>query len=248
MSFLEATMRFEELYLRAENDPALRAVRDPLLAAKLPSNYFRGRSARVTVSEDESRAKQQQDFDQDIDQIRSGAHLGWLRHLAFIYFGLCSDTDRNLSPRDRLAAWLGEGRVDAALEALAATLSRSDLPSFNDVMALTANHEHYDWWYAALAALNERVAAGRGFAGLSNDFLKGMLVFDIANSVTEHPWRKAMIEQQPQLARDAYLAVAQLRLSHGEQIIDGLRELLQEPAFEADRPAIVLDLLRQYRG
>ena len=43
----------------------------------------------------DNRARQRQDFDRDIDVIRSGAHLGWLKHLAFIYFAMYSDTDRN---------------------------------------------------------------------------------------------------------------------------------------------------------
>ena len=46
--------------------------------------------------------------------------------------------------------------------------------------------------------------------------------------------------------RDAYLAMVQLRLSQGEQIAEGLRELLQESAFDAYRPALVIDLLRQF--
>jgi predicted NACHT family NTPase len=245
MAFPQASTRFDELYERAENDTGLRAIRDANVAANLPQNYFSHRSSRAPQDGD-NRARQQQDFDRDIDQIRSGAHLGWLKHLAFLYFGLYSDTDKNLSPRDRIAAWLGEERVASALEALAATLSRNDLPGFNDVMTLTAAHQHYDWWYAALAGLNERHVTGQGFEGLSEDFLKGMLVFDLTSSVVEPVWRKAMIERRPELVRDAYLAVVHLRLSRKEQIAEGLRELLQEPAFEPHRPALIIDLLRQF--
>jgi hypothetical protein len=79
--------------------------RDTNVVTKLPNNYFSGRLAHVSESAD-NRARQQQDFDQAIDQIRGGMHLGWLKHLAFIYYGIYSDTDRNLSPRERLAAWL----------------------------------------------------------------------------------------------------------------------------------------------
>lgn len=211
----------------------------------MPQNYFAGRSGRASQRSD-SRARQQQDFDRDIEQVRSGAHLGWLKHLAFIYFALYSDTDEKLSSRDRIGAWLGESRVSAALEALVATLTRNDLPTFNDVMGLAANHQHYDWWYAALAGLNEAFAAGQSFEGPSEDFLKAMLVFDLTGSVTAPPWRMAMIGGRPDLVRDAYLAIVQARLSRKEQIVEGLRELLQEPAFELYRPAVVTDLLRQF--
>jgi hypothetical protein len=245
MALPRATAYFDELYERAESDPELRPVRDALVVANLPAHYFTGRSGRISQPED-SRARQQQDFDRDVEQIRKGVHLGWLKHLSFIYFGYFPDDGRNLSPRERLAAWLGEERVNAALEALAATLSRSDLPTFNDVMALAANRQHYDWWYAALAGLNERFAAGQLLEDLSDDFLKGMLAFDITGSLTEPPWRKAVIERRPDLARDAYLAVVRARLSRKQQFAEGLRELLQEPAFEPYRPTFIIDLLRQF--
>jgi hypothetical protein len=246
---------FNDLYERAENDPMLRAARDAFNFISLPANYFAGRSGRV-VRDENNRARQQAEFDESIDQIRIGRHLGWLAHLALIYFGLYSDVDRTLSPRDRIAAWLGEERVTAALEALAATLSRNDLPGFDDVMALTADHQHYDWWYALAAGLNERWAAGHGYGDLSDDFFKGLLVFDIASPVSMqegnseswviHPWRTALMESRPELVRDAYLALARLRLSRKEQFADGLRELLNETALGRYRSATVLDLLRQF--
>jgi predicted NACHT family NTPase len=245
MPFPQATAHFDDLYERAENDPALRSARDAYAVANLPANYFTGRSTRATNSAN-SRARQQRDFDADLEQIRSGAHLGWLQHLAMIYYGIYSDTDRNISPRERFTAWLGEDRVTAAVEALRATLLRPDLPGFSDVMALAAKHQHYNWWFAALAGLDERLAAGDGFAGLSDDFLKGMLVFDITSSLNEPPGRKAMIEARPELARDACLAIAQLRLSAKEQAVEGMREVLGDPAFEPYRPAFVIDLLRQF--
>jgi hypothetical protein len=51
-------------------------------------------------------------------------------------------------------------------------------------------------------------------------------VRSVGNSVDEYPWHAALIESQPKLVRDAYLAMVQLRLSQNEQIIDGLRQLL----------------------
>ena len=245
MPFPQAAVHFDELYQHAENNPELRAARDAWVAAKLPNNYFSRRPACESQDTD-GRTRQWQEFDKNIDRIRRGEHLSWLQHLAFIYYARYSDTDLNLTPRERLAAWLGEERAAAAIEGLLASLLRRDLPSFKDVMALTANHRHYDWWYAALAGLDERLAAHESFADLPDDFLKGMLVFDITSSLSEPPWRKAMIERWPELVRDAYLAVAQLRLSAKEQIAEGLRELLQDAALETYRPAIVIDVLRQF--
>ena len=87
------------------------------------------------------------------------------------------------TPRERLAAWLGEERVETALAGLRATPSRSDIPNFDDVMKLTTDHQHNDWWYALVAGLNERWSNGEGLNGLSEDFLKAMLAFDVTNPV-----------------------------------------------------------------
>ncbi|TIO08398.1 MAG: hypothetical protein E5X89_29560 [Mesorhizobium sp.] len=246
---------FDDLYTRADHDPALMAARDAAVATNLPQGYFNGRSSRDVKAED-SRERQQQDFDRDIQQIRSGEHLGWLAHIARVYFGLYGDVERGLSPRARIAAQFGEQRTDAALEALAAAPLRNDLPSFAEVMALYGNRQRYDWWFAIVAGLNERCLAGQGLAGFSDDFLKGMLVFSVANPVpsiqdgeerwTVHPWRNALAEHRPEVLRDAYLAMAQLRLSQDEQSADGLTELLTEPIFEAYRGDIALDLLCQF--
>lgn len=255
MTAVQSAAVFDDLYERAENDLELRAVRDGAVVANLSSSYLEHRTEREDKS-DENRAQEQKEFDEHAGEIRQGSHLGWLQHAARIYFAHYADIDGTLSPRDRLAAWLGDQRAGIALEGFAALLSRNDLPSFDDVMKLTADHKHYDWWYALVAGLNERWAAGEGLPQLSDDFFKAMLAFDIANPVFTreggaehwviHPWRTALMERQPELARDAYLSVARLRLSRNEQMVDGLRELLDEPAFEAYRPEIVIELLREF--
>jgi predicted NACHT family NTPase len=246
---------FETLWSRGADDAALAKALAQATVTNLPPNYFVGRSSR-DVDVEESRERQRQDFDRDLEQIRSGAHMGWLKHLGMIYFAHFADVDRAATPRERLAAWLGEERTDAALEALMALLSRDDLPSYADVMALTAKHRHYDWWNALVAGLNERWAVGQGLSGLSDDFLQGMLAFDVANPVSQsqngtehwivHPWRRALTERRPELVRDVYLAVARLRLSRNDQFADGMSELLAEPAFEPYRVDIVLGLLREF--
>jgi hypothetical protein len=71
---------FERLYLRADSDQALGAARDDMVVTRLPANYYAGRT-QATRNRD-NRQRQQQEFDQNNEQIRSGAHLGWLKHLS----------------------------------------------------------------------------------------------------------------------------------------------------------------------
>ncbi|MGJ4897191.1 hypothetical protein ACQR2B_18945 [Bradyrhizobium oligotrophicum] len=246
---------FLVLWSLADGDARLKDVRSKTLETKLPDNYLR-RLPKHAPDDGTARDRQREEFDQEIESIRSGSHLGWLAHIAQIYFGLYNDCDEELSPRDRLTAWLGEERVVAALEGLAASVSREDVPTSDAVMSLTAEHQHYDWWYALTAGLTERCATGQGLSGLSNDFLRGMLAFDITNPVMEYhdgsqqwwsqPWRNALIEARPELIRDAYLSVARLRLSRNDQFVSGLHELLTEAPFEPYRADLTLALLADY--
>ncbi|MBB5045486.1 putative NACHT family NTPase [Rhodopseudomonas rhenobacensis] len=247
---------FETLWSRGTGEAALATALARAIVTNLPPDYFAGRSSREEVDVEESREQQRQDFDRDFEQIRSGVHMGWLKHLGMIYFAHYGDVERAATPRERLAAWLGEERTGAALDALMASLSRNDLPSYADVMALAAQHQHYDWWSAMVAGMNERWASGQDLSGLSDDFLRGMLAFDITCPVSQlqdgtehwivHPWRKSLTERRPEFVRDVYLAVLRLRLSRNEQFSDGLSELLTEAAFEPYRADIVLGLLREF--
>jgi predicted NACHT family NTPase len=246
---------FDRLYKMGEPPSNLAAIRDSVTLSKFPENYFSGRTSRLNEELD-GREQQRRQFDQDAEQIRSGTHIGWMQHLARIYFALYNDVDRELSPRERLSAWLDERRVDTALAGFRAAVSRSDVPSFAEIMTLTASHQHFDWWYALVAGLSERWSIGHGLEGLSDDFLKAMLAFDVANPVSSiqdgsdrwliHPWRRALTDQRTELVRETYLAVARLRLSRQEQFIDGLNELFNDAAFEPHRGGIALELLREF--
>jgi hypothetical protein len=246
---------FEWLYALAELRPSLRETREQAVVLNLPANYFRGRSSRHVVAED-SCEQQRRAFDAQASQILSGMHLGWMQHIAQIYFAFYRDLDSKMTPRERLVAWFGEERVETALAGLRATPLRSDIPTFDDVMKLIADHEHFDWWYALVAGLNERWSNGEGVNGLSEDFLKAMLAFDITDRVSfydgeastwrAYPWRSALVQTHPEIVKDVYLTVARLRLSRGEQIIDGLHELCHDDKLELFRSDIVLELLRDF--
>ncbi|ESX49433.1 hypothetical protein NLY43_25495 [Mesorhizobium sp. C416B] len=246
---------FGALYELADLEAGLKPVRADAVKSTLYDGYFKGRKDRQ-VENNAARERQREEFAQKVERIRSGADLGWLNHLGKIYFALYSDVDQSLEPRDRVAAWVGDDLIEIALAGLRAALLRNDLPTFADVMALMAKHRRYDWWHALVAGLNERWATGKGFAGLTDDFLKALLAFDVTNPVSikrnktitwlTHPWRDALLQQRPELARDVFLAIARLRLSAGDQGIDGLRELLTAEAFEPYRKDIVLELLRDF--
>ena len=243
---------FEMLYALAEIKIFLNVTRDRCLIYDLPNNFYKGRTSRTTPQD--GRERQRREFAQQIDQIRSGAHVWWIGHIAQLYFGLYRDSDRTLSPQARLSEWLGEENLQPALEGLRTALSRGDVPTYGDVMKLAETHHRYEWWYALEAGLNERWLLGEGFTGLSGDLMKALVAVDLTNRIyandgsgghVVHPWMESLLKNDPELIRDVYLAVARLRLSRDEQIVDGFSELMNGEPFEPFRN-VALELLRDF--
>jgi hypothetical protein len=249
---------FEKLYALGEADSGLRSIRDQAVSANLPDRYFdrkRGRNDDEAEAE-KSRANHRAQFEAQIVSIRTGQHLGWLGFLAEIYYGMSSDLDRTATPRERLAFIIGEANVLAAIEGLKAVLTRHDLPGLQAVVDLTAERKLYNWWRAVLVALDERFAADSGLAAFSDDVLSAAIAFELTQPVHEThdgveswrvaAWKKAALEQRPALVHGAYKAIASVRFAKGDQHVDGLHELLTEPAFAPYRAATVLEFLRDF--
>src|SRR4051795_2785841 len=109
----------------------LLAIRDRATSSSLPKGYL-DRSSRRPAEERHSLEKLRQNFARDAEQIRSGAHLGWLNHVANIYFAFFSDVDESASPHQRLLATIGEANSEIALAGFRALLSRPDVPTFDE--------------------------------------------------------------------------------------------------------------------
>lgn len=73
------------------------------------------------------------DFQQVREQIASGEHLGWLKHIAYIYYALYNDVDEKLTCFERLSSSLGDNYTIDAISGLVALLGRADLPSIDDI-------------------------------------------------------------------------------------------------------------------
>jgi predicted NACHT family NTPase len=249
---------FAQLYALGDTHEALRVIRSASVSASLPERYLERRLGRDQdeAQAEEDRAQHRVRFEAAKEQIRIGAHAGWLGFLAKIYFGMFSDLDAAQTPQQRLAFIIGPSNVPAALEGLSATLKRTDLPVLEDVVALAARHRVRDWWYAAMIAIYERFAADNDLSAFSDELLSAALAIDLTSPVSEMRddvkgrrvagWKTAALEQRPDLVRDAYVAVARARLAAGEQYAEGLRELLTEAALKPYRAVIVIEFLRSF--
>ena len=54
------------------------------------------------------------------------------------------------------------------------------------------------------------------------------------------------MQDRPELVRDAYVAIARAKLAKGDQMVDGLRELMVEDAFKPFRACAALEFLRDF--
>jgi hypothetical protein len=107
-----------------------------------------------------------------------------------------------------------------------------------------------------IAGLIERWEPNSSLTGFSDDFLKAMLVFDLTNPMFEKlegssrvvvpSWKAALMQDRPELVRDAYVAITRAKLAKGDQIVDGLRDLMVEDAFKPSRGETALQFLRDF--
>jgi hypothetical protein len=127
---------FEKLYAVPDGRTDLLKIRGRSLSTNLSDGYF-NRHSRPPSQRGQNVEALRMDFEKYAEQIRSGAHLGWLSHIAKIYFALYDDIDLAVSPRERLVAALGESNTETALTGLQATLSRNDVPRLDEIVALS---------------------------------------------------------------------------------------------------------------
>jgi predicted NACHT family NTPase len=249
-------VEFDRLFAMADTREDLVPVRDASVSARLPANYFDHRRRRDDDDEPFDQEQQRRDFERDSELIRTGAHIGWLTWCGKIYFSMFSDVDANATPYARLETILGTANATIALEGLRALLTRDDLPDLNDVVTLAARQRIYDWWFGLLAGMSEEYRRDGNLGAFPDGLLSAMLAFALANPITEsrgnangwvaHSWKDATVRQRPELVRDAYAAMARVKLERGEQIADGLRELLTEAALAPFRETVLLEFLRDF--
>jgi predicted NACHT family NTPase len=249
-----AEVVFERLFDVPAGRTDLLAIRDRSISSSLPAGYL-DRIGRRPAEEENSVDALRQNFERDAEQIRTGAHIGWLHHIANIYFGFFNDVDQNASPHERLLATIGETHSETARAGFRALLSRPDVPTFDEAITRIGDRNAFAWWHGLIAGLNEKWPIN-GLDGVPDDLLRALLAFDLTNPVSEerdgsthwitHPWKQAILNERPELAWDAFSAVARARLSKGEQHADGLHELLTEEPFEPFRKDTALTFLREF--
>jgi hypothetical protein len=250
---------FTELFGWGDAREDLRAVRDRALSCPVSEVLLERRShvsGQQGEDANESPEARKREFEADAGLIRSGSHLGWLAWAAQVYFCLFTDLDEDATPRERLTALLGESNAEIAIEGFIALLDHPDVPSLDAVVETAAEHKAFNWWYALIAGLDEQWRRNPDLTGLTDEFLRAALALSQAcptfvktatsSERRPHEWKEAALEQRPDLARDAYIALARAGLRKGEAHVEGLRELLNDEPFAPFRMDITMLLLRKF--
>ena len=250
--------RFEELSSIAHARSDLTQIYDEITYVEIPE-WRRSEAAReVARSRKNARDLEQtiKNFGCAVPAIRLGQEVGWLAWAARIYFAEFEDIDVTLAPLDRLRSVIGEAYCAVALDGFAALLQRPDIPAPIDVANVSVHKQVGTWWIALLAGLEEAWERQPDTLAFSDDFWRSLLAIQLVNPIFEttdrvtrqhsQAWQKAILEARPNLARDAYEAVARVYLAASHQHIEGLHQLLHEPALAAYRDDVALALLEAF--
>jgi hypothetical protein len=248
-----ADKRFEELASLAERRPALKPIFDRGIHDDIPQ-WRRDETAREMAHKTKNArdlAATLANLSRDIADVRAGKAIGWLDWGAQIYFAQFDGLDDSLTQRERLVSVVGEDNARAVLEGFAALVKRPDLPSPADAATIAVTGQRGTWWIALLAGLEEAWEGREETDMFSDAFWRSALAIQLVAPHFERNeqrrkilrWREAIIEARPDLAREAYEGVSRVYLGSDKEHIDGLHDLLHEPALASFRDDVALALL-----
>jgi len=204
---------------------------------------------RINISRKESERERQDiidsnkvEFQQLREQIVSGEHLGWLKHIAYIYYALYNDVGEKLSCFERLSSNLGNKSATDAISGLVALLGRADLPSIDDINNSLINGEYYGWWYAILAGSDELWKLKNDITLWDSELLKMLIALDARlsihvkedNVITIYtlPWKKHVILYREDLFIETYSYIIDFCIKNKLQHIVALNYILHEKALQ----------------
>lgn len=178
------------------------------------------------------------DFDRHREQIVSGVHKGWLKHIAYIYYALYSDVDEKQSYLERLSSLLGDENVTDSIYGLIAVLERQDLPTLDDISVSIVEGHYYEWWYSILAGAEELWRHKPDISQWSEHLLKLLLSLDIElsiriqrgkiNETQPFDWKKHIITYRTDVFIETYCNIIDVCFKNKQQYIKALNYLLNE--------------------
>lgn len=185
------------------------------------------------------------------DDLRAGKLTAIVRY-AEAYLGRFSDLPSEPPPGERLAEWIGPELRDDALLGFEAVLHRPDLPTAAEIADGFARGTIYNYGFAIMAGLYERMRSGEGVADLSEPLKQAALLLSHDdrggwNIQKEEEALRAALEAEVIPTPEARRAFARLwiepALAAGNEHVAGLYKLAHDPEWQATGAALGADWL-----
>ena len=184
-------------------------------------------------------------FDKARDDLRAGK-LGAILQPAQVYLDRSHELPSELSPGERLATWIGPDLRDDALLGFEAVLHRTDLPTPAEIADGFARGTIYNYGFAIMAGLYERMRSTKGITDLPEPLKQVALLLNYDdygwNRHTEKEALRAALETEVIPTPEARQAFARLwiepALAAGNEHVAGLYRLAHDPDWQATGAAL----------
>ena len=181
--------------------------------------------------------------------------LDLLYHLARAYLGEFSDVPGETT-EERLRVLLGSDDLyDAALAGLRGTIQRTDLPTADTIIQLTAKKQIHLLAYPFMVSLEELYRTAEGHTIQLREAQARLAVaihFAVwrlphtEQSAKPPPWLQAILARDPDTVADVWARCLRFRLLNGETVLPDTYELAHKPDFAPMAQAAAIRLLRAF--
>lgn len=248
---------FEEFYEFADGHAELTGIREECCRHKIEDWRRENDLGRLEDERDreEQRKADRANLERTKASVKSGQHLHNLGILASVYFGLLSDTDRELAPVERLCTEIGDELLVDAIAGFSAVIRRSDLPSPIDVALLSSRERYCPWWYAILAGMDEVWQTEGALDAFPDTLLKSALAIAIELPTDERDgnmtrrtarqWEDRLFGERPHLVKSVCEDMARVELKAKRDYISIL-SLIGSERTRPWGPYLALSLLSEF--
>ncbi|MCL4874719.1 hypothetical protein KJ039_11670 [bacterium] len=213
---------FEEYYNFANGDEKLEQIRSRNCFNVLEEWHLENiQEKSKNQRETEARKRQiTRDLSEHKESIRSGHHLSALGWLAYHYFGLFIESQKELTPIERIRDQIGEELTSAGIEGFGAVICRDDIPTQNEVALLYVKKRIRRWWCAIVAGVTEKWIEKNEIACFSDELLRSGLTIsllylcDFDENDQANGWRQKIYIEKPDLAQSVFEDIVRVELKY----------------------------------
>jgi len=240
----------EELYEFADKQPRFIESLKYWLTSEITDlqvEHLRHKRERKAEKEN-MKAKNNKILNSMLDKMRTGQHHANLKVLANFYNGFYIDSNKDLSPYERLVDSTNAEIAAAAMEGFRAVLYRDDIPSPNDIAETQLQNKTYNVGLPLLIGMSLlSTEAPHQLLSLPETTLKAAIVFHYVERDEKEPtWLKLIIGQCPELASEAFRDFWKPLFTAKREQIDGIYELEKKSEMEQIARSLALPILAKY--